>query len=608
MPALWESNRDAHLAARDKQLQWGRELLKEQDELLKGVDFAQVLSAGATELSERLYVTPNWTAKSVLLVYISRALHAHEKSNFLTEVMFHDAWARATQLDDDFAESKEKRGPLHGCPISIKDHLDIKGIDTTIGFTYLHGIPAGESSRRQDLRTTSRSATDAAPFDCDFLEDDSSLVKSLIEAGGNPFVKTNIPQTMLSFECANPLFGVTTNPYDPARTPGGSSGGESAILASDASALGIGSDIGGSLRIPAHYAGCYGLKPTMGRTPTQGIHGANPSFEAIAASCGPMGRSVADLEIGMRCLVEHSAKYARAEGMVPLPWRNVEMPKKLKFGYYRYDGVVRTSPACARALQMSVDALRKKGHEVIEIRAIDVIRAVELFLALTSAGNYETLLGSLRGDPTEGFMWLFDVPLRFPRWFRNLAADSIERFTGDKVFPRVLRALGRRSVTETQAWAHERQGYAFAVRQQLFETLGLDALLSAPQATPALKCETSWDISTVAAATLLWNVVDSTAGVLPVTFVDAEKDALTPEFYELLRKEPGSQTIEGKLYGPKDARYNAKEMAGLPVGVQIIAAKFEEEKVIKMMGVIDEALGSRGFGPGEFYKREQKSG
>ncbi|SCV73645.1 BQ2448_6075 [Microbotryum intermedium] len=580
MTVSWKDNRDAHLALRDRELQWGRSLLKQQAEVLKGVDLAQVLSVGAAELSKKLYSTKNWTAKSVLLVYISRALHAHDKSNLLTEVMFQDAWARANRLDDDFAKSKQKQGRLHGCPISIKDHLDVKGVDTTIGFTYKHGIPA---------------------------EEDAPLVSALMEAGANPFVKTNIPQTMLSFECANPLFGVTKNPYDSTRTPGGSSGGEAALLASDASPLGIGSDIGGSLRIPAHYSGCYGLKPTIGRTPMQGIHGANPGFEAVSVSCGPMGRSVADLEVGMRCLVDHSAKYSRVEGMVPLPWRELNMPKKLKFGYFQHDGIVRTSPACDRALQMSIDALRKKGHEVVEIPTPDVVHGLELFIALTSAGNYETLLGSVRDDPKEGFLFLLDAPLKFPRWFRNVAAGGIERFTGDQVFPRVLRALGRRTVTETQAWVHERQVYAYEIRRQLFETYGLDALLTAPQATPALKCESTWDISTIAIATFMWNVVDSTAGVLPVTFVDAEKDALTPEFHELLRKKPGSPLIERRLYGPKAARYDAKEMEGVPVGVQIVAAKYEEEKVIKMMAILDDALGPRGFGPGEFYKREQRS-
>lgn len=119
-----------------------------------------------------------------------------------------------------------------------------------------------------------------------------SLVSSL---GGIPFVKSNVPQTMLSFECSNPLFGATLNPYASSRIPGGSSGGEAALLAADASPLGFGSDVGGSLRIPAAFSGCFGLKPCHGRSfPSEGARAASPGFEAVRGSMGPMGRSVAE--------------------------------------------------------------------------------------------------------------------------------------------------------------------------------------------------------------------------------------------------------------------------------------------------------------------------
>lgn len=85
----------------------------------------------------------------------------------------------------------------------------------------------------------------------------------MIAAGAIPFVKTNIPQTMMSFVCSNPVFKTTTNPYNPLYTCGGSSGGEAALLAMDGSAIGFGSDIGGSLRIPPHYSGLFGLKRTL---------------------------------------------------------------------------------------------------------------------------------------------------------------------------------------------------------------------------------------------------------------------------------------------------------------------------------------------------------
>jgi amidase len=95
----------------------------------------------------------------------------------------------------------------------------------------------------------------------------------MVDAGAVPFVKTNVPQTMYSYECNNPIWGRTTNPYDAAYTSGGSSGGEACMLALDASVIGLGSDIAGSLRIPASYCGVYSLKPGVGRVSDYGAKG-----------------------------------------------------------------------------------------------------------------------------------------------------------------------------------------------------------------------------------------------------------------------------------------------------------------------------------------------
>ena len=120
---------------------------------------------------------------------------------------------------------------VHGLPITLKDQIAVAGFDSSLGFSF-------EANKPNEV--------------------DASLVTILRAAGAVPFCKTNIPQTMLSFESGNPIFGTTTNPHDRLRTSGGSSSGEAAMLGSDGVALGFGSDIGGSLRIPAHFSGCFG--------------------------------------------------------------------------------------------------------------------------------------------------------------------------------------------------------------------------------------------------------------------------------------------------------------------------------------------------------------
>lgn len=212
------------------------------------------------------------------------------------------------------------------------------------------------------------------------------LVTFIREAGGIPFVKTNVPQTLLSFECANPVWGVTSNPYSKDHTPGGSSGGEAAILAMDGAAIGWGSDIGGSLRIPAHYCGVYSLKPGHGRITTSNntctypfVYGyrtftepmnikplaTDPGFKNVSVVYGPMGRGVEDLEAAARAVIGRRGS-DKFYFPAPIPYRDVQLPKKLKFGYYLMDGLVKASPACKRAVLETVETLRREGHECVE--------------------------------------------------------------------------------------------------------------------------------------------------------------------------------------------------------------------------------------------------
>jgi len=174
------------------------------------------------------------SALEVLRSYQRKAKQVDEETNCVT-AWIDDALARARYLD---GIREEHRGPLHGVPVSIKECYDVTGTYSTAGMIKFYGKKASK---------------------------DSVAVELIKKLGGIPFCKTNVPQSMYSMQCSNPLYGVTTNPWKSGREAGGSSGGEAALLGGQGSIVGIGSDIGGSLRNPAAFCGVCSLRPTHGR-------------------------------------------------------------------------------------------------------------------------------------------------------------------------------------------------------------------------------------------------------------------------------------------------------------------------------------------------------
>ena len=207
--------------------------------------------------------------EDVLLSYSKKALDAHRKTNCLTEVMISKAQTLARECN--------RAGPLAGMPVSVKDTVGVAGYASSIGYS---------------------SPSWLVPF-----QKDAAIVRLLRDAGAYPFVKTNVPITLLSFESSSDLWGRTTNPYSAKHSPGGSTGGEAALLAFGGSRLGIGTDVAGSVRIPAHYGGIYTIKPSSQRFPKGGNNTSVVGQEGIPAVYSPMTRTLDDLETFWRAIV-----------------------------------------------------------------------------------------------------------------------------------------------------------------------------------------------------------------------------------------------------------------------------------------------------------------
>ncbi|KDQ61771.1 hypothetical protein JAAARDRAFT_31250 [Jaapia argillacea MUCL 33604] len=524
----------------------------------------EYLSVTASEIVRRIKLG-QWMAIDVLEAYIARAALAHSITNCLTEVFFETARKEARALDEEFARTGHLKGPLHGVPVSFKDQFEIAGVDATIGFTQWANKPCST---------------------------DAFLVSEYRDLGAIPFVKTNVPQTMLAFECSNPLWGVSLNPWSAHYTCGGSSGGEGALLAMDGAAMGVGSDIGGSLRIPASYCGIYSLKPGVGRFSTLGARSPTKGFESIKTVTGPMTRSLDDLELVCQSIFGRPDPYCE---LTPLPFREQKLPSKLRFGYYTNDGFVKASPANKRAVLETVAALRAKGHECVEIEVPLPSKAMEIFISLTAADGYKTLLSHLGPDPQESALFLVTLGPKLFSFVRSVACWALSSVIGDTMFSNIVGEARVKPVRELYTVVAQRDEYKRLFYREVWQKHELDGIVAPVQALPGLPHGGCANLAPLAAATILYNMVESPAGSVPVTRVDATLDKLTEEWDSPIG---GSKLLQDALYSGKAPVYDVEKMNGLPVGIQIVGKTWEDEKVLAMMRVVDEALGPRGFGPG----------
>jgi amidase len=235
----------------------------------------------------------------------------------------------------------EHWGPLHGVPMTVKEAFNITGLPTTYGF----------EAFKDNLATS-----------------DALTVQRLHAAGAVIFGKTNVPTSLADWQSFNPVYGTTHNPWDLARTPGGSSGGSAAALAAGFAALELGSDIGASIRNPAHYCGVWGLKPTWGVVPQVGHELVSKAAvdEFDIAVAGPMARSAFDLEIALEVLTAPLTAMTPL-GRVPMQWRTRGTPpRRCRVAIQYNDDEAPVDDEVQRALQRLADFLRHEGVTVTE--------------------------------------------------------------------------------------------------------------------------------------------------------------------------------------------------------------------------------------------------
>lgn len=561
--------------------------------------------------------TGRWTSTQVLGAYIRSTRRAQIRTNCLTEVFFDKALHRAAELDAHFEKTGELVGPLHGVPLSIKDMFLYKGTKTTIGFSNWIAHPEDSIS--------------------------ATVVSICEHLGALPFVKTNVPQTLMTFESVNPVFGRTLNPYSQNHTSGGSSGGEGAILACDGSAAGLGTDIAGSLRIPSHHSGIYTIKPSPGRWSYNGMCDFGKGLESIIAVAGPMCRSAADVETlfievarqqlpswlrtvrdktdpaVLREAVEHDEEMEKfhlsdsSTVVINEAWLNpLGMAEvrgtPLRIGYVVGDGLYRTTPACYRAIQECVSALKAKYSdkrvELVELEPsqLQTLQVMRLFLRLLTADGYRNLESYLGPDKLISQVQLPVRLSRVPRWVRGVAVFFLRYIVRDYKYAELAGSMARLSAAEHADALEQRERYVDKWNHTMWQDLALDALIAPTQACPAVPHGGGNHNAAMAGSTVLYNIVKAPVAVLPVLRVDPALDSHKKEDFKDASQE--QQEVFGRWETDRrwketskvcnfllyKTAYDAHKMAGLPVGVQVITRPYHEEKAIGIMRLLDDAL------------------
>jgi fatty acid amide hydrolase len=439
-------------------------------------------------------------------------------------------------------------GKLHGVPVTIKESLDLAGTTATFGLTSRAGQRAAK---------------------------DEGHVARLRREGGIVLGKTNVAQLLFYYESDNPVYGRSNNPWNPARTPGGSSGGEAAIIAAGGSPLGLGTDIGGSVRIPAGFSGVAGLKPTAGRTPDPGRFSVPVGQQAIASQVGVLARHVEDVALGLEVINGGAPDRPAA----PLgDFREVYV-NRLRVAYYTDDGTLATAPAVKRAIREAADILRGRGAQVTAWTPPDAGLGVYLLYGIFGADGGKLMSRMLGKDErTPHIKQLLSI-LSLPRPVIRAAIGLLGR-VGQPTLAAGLQAFGYKDTAHYWQLVEMLMDYRDRFAAALDSDAGgpFDVILSPISPLPAFTHGASRDLLTAGAYAPLYNVLGYPAGVVPVTRVRED---------EQVGRQPTRDRVEQVALSVEQLS------AGLPVGVQVAARPWREDVALAVMAAIQAVARTR---------------
>jgi amidase len=345
---------------------------------------SEIWQLSATELAQRI-ARRQLSSAEVVDAHLARIDAVNPALNAVVRVLADEARAAAALADKRLADG-ETVGPLHGVPFTVKENIDMAGLPTT------WGVPA--------------LATAVVPAD-------APVVERMRAAGAIPIARTNLPDMALRVHTDSSLHGLTRNPWHPGRTAGGSSGGEAAALASGMSPIGLGNDIGGSLRNPANACGIASIRPSAGRVPDAGFVPAEDRLLAVQLMNvqGPMARRVADVRLGLQVLM---GAHPRDPWSIDAPFEGPILARPIRVAVLPEPPGGGTDPKVAAAVRRAAHALVDAGYVVEETcppRYDDAIGCWQR-LIMGDFGSVLALLSPMMGADAMAFLNNFnqDIP------------------------------------------------------------------------------------------------------------------------------------------------------------------------------------------------------
>ncbi|KAG8436963.1 hypothetical protein GDO86_007880 [Hymenochirus boettgeri] len=476
---------------RESSLQYMEQMVEKFKKQNPDMSLQEILNLSLPELTKKVEdgsIPPD----GVLYSYVAKALEVNKDVNCVT-VFMSDC---ETQLQD--VKKRKQKGLLYGIPVSIKEHVGYQVI-------------------------------------------------CFKKQGAVIFVKTNVPQTLISFETSNPIYGHTVNPHNHKKGASGSTGGEGALIGGGGSVLGIGTDLGGSIRVPASFCGIAGFKPTTKRLSIQGVRPCIDGLLSVQLCIGPMARDVDSLALCMKALL--CDEMFKLDPTVPPLLFNEEVyltSKPLRIGYYETDGFTLPNPAMKRVLLETKTLLEEAGHTLIPFKPPQIDYMLnELFIKALLGDGGQTLHEKFKNNVADPHLkemaFLCSIP---------------------SAVKKILSLILRTFEYQTKFIAEWRK-------------LKLDVLL-APMLGPAFNTGYPGKLLVTGSYTMLFNIIEFPAGVVPVgsvTKTDEEELSHYKGHYNDILDKLFKKAVEGGV--------------GLPLSVQCVALPYQDELCLRFMKEVE---------------------